>query len=134
MCLELGWVHESIAAPRRIALTCTNKPPTQDEIIERLVYPVINEAALCLAEGIALKPDDVDLAMVFGTGFAPFRGGPLRYAESVGIQQVVNRLIELSKSHPHLAPCEALKAFAVEGSFTTPENVDSESEETLAAS
>ena len=89
----------------------------RQEIIERLVFPIINEAALCLAEGIARRPEDVDLAMVFGTGFAPFRGGPLRYAESIGIARVVEGLTRMSATHPHLAPSEALIDFAKAGSF-----------------
>ncbi len=89
----------------------------RQEIIERLIFPIINEAALCLAEGIARRPEDVDLAMVFGTGFAPFRGGPLRYAESLGIARVVEGLTRMSATHPHLAPSNALKDFAKAGSF-----------------
>jgi 3-hydroxyacyl-CoA dehydrogenase / enoyl-CoA hydratase / 3-hydroxybutyryl-CoA epimerase len=112
-----GGVVRLLSDLRRDAGTGRDKPPTRDAIVERLVFPVINEAALCLEAGIALKPEDVDLAMVFGTGFAPFRGGPLRYAESIGIQHVVDRLTGLSKSHPHLAPCAALQAFAKQGSF-----------------
>lgn len=87
-------------------------------IIERLVYPIINEAALCLAEGIARRPEDVDIAMVFGTGFAPFRGGPLRYAESIGISQVVDALRRMAGTHPHLAPSTALIDFAKAGRFS----------------
>ena len=45
----------------------------------RLIYPMVNEAAYCLAEGIVAGPDKLDLAMIFGIGFPPFRGGPLHY-------------------------------------------------------
>ena len=93
------------------------RPIERQEMIERLIFPIINEAALCLAEGIARRPEDIDLAMVFGTGFAPFRGGPMRYAESLGIARVVDGLTRMSMTHPHLAPSEALKAFARAGSF-----------------
>jgi 3-hydroxyacyl-CoA dehydrogenase / enoyl-CoA hydratase / 3-hydroxybutyryl-CoA epimerase len=89
-------------------------PLTQEAIIERLVYPVINEAARCLEEKIVEKPDHIDLAMVFGTGFAPFRGGPLRYADSVGVSKIVATLEELARVHPRLAPCEALRRRAAE--------------------
>ncbi len=91
--------------------------PSSDEIIERLVYPVINEGALCLAEGIARRSEDIDLAMVFGTGFAPFRGGPMQYGLTVGLNRVVETLERLSAKHPHLAPSQALKDFAKAGSF-----------------
>ena len=83
-------------------------------IIERLVYPVINEAARCLDERIIEKAEHVDLAMVFGSGFAPFRGGPLRYADSVGLERIVSALDRLAGNHPRLAPCEALRRRAAE--------------------
>jgi 3-hydroxyacyl-CoA dehydrogenase/enoyl-CoA hydratase/3-hydroxybutyryl-CoA epimerase len=89
----------------------------REQIIERLIFPVINEAAMCLQEGVASRPDDVDLAMVFGTGFAPFRGGPLNYAQNAGIGHVVEALEKMSEQHSHLAPSDALKHFAAQGSF-----------------
>lgn len=86
-------------------------------IIERLIYPVINEASRCLEEGIVERPEHVDLAMVFGTGFAPFRGGPLRYADSVGLERIVERLDQFAAQHPRLAPSDALRHFAEQGAF-----------------
>ncbi len=82
---------------------------TQQELIQRLVYPVINEAARCLEEGIVERPEHLDLAMVFGTGFAPFRGGPLRYADSIGLDTIVETLDRLAPQHPRLAPCDELR-------------------------
>jgi 3-hydroxyacyl-CoA dehydrogenase/enoyl-CoA hydratase/3-hydroxybutyryl-CoA epimerase len=75
---------------------------------------VINEAARCLEEKIVEKPDHIDLAMVFGTGFAPFRGGPLRYGDSVGLNKIVETLDQLAREHPRLAPSEALRRRAAE--------------------
>jgi 3-hydroxyacyl-CoA dehydrogenase/enoyl-CoA hydratase/3-hydroxybutyryl-CoA epimerase len=72
---------------------------SHEEIVQRLVYPLINEAARCLDEKICEKPDDIDLAMVFGTGFAPFRGGPITYARSRGLQACVARLHELEQRY-----------------------------------
>ncbi len=96
----------------------SSKPPRDRQgIIKRLVFPVINEAALCLAEGVARRPEDIDLAMVFGTGFAPFRGGPLQHSLSIGINSVVEGLEEMAQTDPHLAPSDALKRFAAQGSF-----------------
>ena len=92
-------------------------PAGRKEIVERLVYPVVNEAARCLDEGIARCADDVDLAMVFGTGFAPFRGGPLRFAQTQGLGTVVDALDRMAVTHPHLAPSDALRRFAAAGSF-----------------
>ena len=87
---------------------------SREAIIERLVYPIINEAARCLEEGIVERPEEVDLAMVFGTGFAPFRGGPLRYADSVGTARIVETLDRLASEYPRLAPCESLRRRAAE--------------------
>lgn len=84
-------------------------------IVQRLVYPLVNEAARCLDEKIVENADDVDLAMVFGTGFAPFRGGPLQYADSVGVGKIVETLDRLSAEHPRLTPCEALRRMAAAG-------------------
>jgi 3-hydroxyacyl-CoA dehydrogenase/enoyl-CoA hydratase/3-hydroxybutyryl-CoA epimerase len=69
------------------------------EAVDRMVLPMVNEAALCLLEGIARTPADVDLAMVMGTGFPPFRGGLLRYADSLTLVEVVQRMDRLSAVH-----------------------------------
>lgn len=108
-------VANMILALRREARASSSQPLTRAAIIERLIYPIINEAALCLAEGIARRTEDIDLAMVFGTGFAPFRGGPWRYAESIGLPKIVDALRRLAATHPHLAPSEALISFATTG-------------------
>jgi 3-hydroxyacyl-CoA dehydrogenase / enoyl-CoA hydratase / 3-hydroxybutyryl-CoA epimerase len=82
-------------------LGVTPKSPTKEkkaDWIPRMLYPMINEAALCLAEGIVAEPMDVDLGMIMGTGFPPFRGGVLRYADSVGVANIVKKLEELSKT------------------------------------
>jgi 3-hydroxyacyl-CoA dehydrogenase / enoyl-CoA hydratase / 3-hydroxybutyryl-CoA epimerase len=91
------------------------KALSHEAIVQRLVYPIINEAARCLDEKIVANADDVDLAMVFGTGFAPFRGGPLRYADSVGLPKIVETLDRLSKDHPRFTPCDALRRKAAAG-------------------
>jgi len=65
--------------------------------IPRMIYPMINEAAICLQEGIVADAQDVDLGMIMGTGFPPFRGGLLRYADSVGVANIVNKLEDLAK-------------------------------------
>lgn len=68
---------------------------------------MINEAAFALEDKVVEAASDVDLAMVFGTGFAPFRGGPLRYADSIGIGAVVDGLKGLGESR--LTPCDLLE-------------------------
>ena len=66
------------------------------DLIDRLILILVNECAACLRERIVEDADLVDAAVVFGAGFAPFRGGPLRYARSRGVAAVVARLKELS--------------------------------------
>jgi 3-hydroxyacyl-CoA dehydrogenase / enoyl-CoA hydratase / 3-hydroxybutyryl-CoA epimerase len=63
---------------------------------ERLVLLMVNEAARCLEEGVVTSPDDIDLAMLLGTGWAPFRGGPIRHARAAGIPGIVKKLEELA--------------------------------------
>ncbi len=69
------------------------------EIVERCVLPMVNEAAHILDAGIARSPDDVDLAMITGTGFPPFRGGLLRWADSVGLRTVLAKLQSFERAH-----------------------------------
>ena len=66
--------------------------------LERLLYPMINEAALCLEENVASAPD-IDLAMVAGVGFPQEKGGLLRYADEVGLDQILGKLEELYTQH-----------------------------------
>jgi 3-hydroxyacyl-CoA dehydrogenase/enoyl-CoA hydratase/3-hydroxybutyryl-CoA epimerase len=69
-------------------------PP--ETIQERMILAMVNEAAYCLEEHVVREPREVDLAMVMGTGFPPFRGGVLRHADSLGIPVVVDRLSRLA--------------------------------------
>ncbi len=81
----------------------------KQEIIQRTVYPMINEAARCLDEGIARSARDVDLGMIFGTGFAPFRGGLLRFADTEGLGKIVDILNEYAQTYgSRFAPSESL--------------------------
>ena len=66
------------------------------EMENRLVLAMINESAFCLMDHIVLSPEKLDLAMIFGTGFPPFRGGPLRYADEMGLVRVLATLEDLA--------------------------------------
>ena len=72
---------------------------TREGIEDRLVMRLLNESAACLREGIVEDADLLDAGMIFGTGFAPFRGGPMHYAETRGYQDVVDRLESLAARH-----------------------------------
>ena len=90
--------------------------PSLAELQKRLVLLMVNEAARCLEEGLVGTPGDVDFAMVMGTGFAPFRGGPLRYADSEGLAKIVEALTRLAgEAGPHYAPCARLRDMAKTG-------------------
>ena len=66
---------------------------------ERLIYRLLNESVACLREGIVADADLIDAGMIFGAGFAPFRGGPLHYARAEGIDKVTARLNDLAARH-----------------------------------
>ncbi len=69
------------------------------DVRDRMVLRLLNEAVACVREGIVADTDLVDVGMVFGTGFAPFRGGPLRYARDRGLGEVVARLEQLAAEY-----------------------------------
>ncbi len=97
---------------------------THDELTERMSLLMLNEAARCVEEKAASK-GDIDLAMVLGTGFAPFHGGPLRYADTLGIANVVAAMEKLDTLHPHFAPCSLLKEMAASNQvFFPPKGVN----------
>lgn len=92
-----------------------NKRTSSDEdVIMRIVCIMINEAARCLEEDICSEPSDVDIGMIMGTGFPPFRGGLLRYADSLGIETIVAKLQGFQKQLNALrfAPCAYLQRLA----------------------
>jgi 3-hydroxyacyl-CoA dehydrogenase/enoyl-CoA hydratase/3-hydroxybutyryl-CoA epimerase len=81
--------------------------------VERLMFVMINEAVRCLEEDIVADPGQLDLAMIMGTGFPPFRGGLMRYADTRGAGRVANRLQALADSEsPRFEPAQLLKEFA----------------------
>ena len=69
----------------------------REEIIERLIYPMINEAARILEEGIALHSGDIDVIWIHGYGFPIWRGGPMHYADTVGLSRIRDRLARLAR-------------------------------------
>jgi len=86
---------------------------TRDQLQERMVLLMINEAARCLEEEVVASADDADFGMVMGTGFAPFRGGPLRHADVVGGVKIVAALRRWADTGTAwFEPCAALAALA----------------------
>src|SRR5690606_18357430 len=94
------------------------KNPTKkldaEEAIQRCIYAMVNEAARAFLEDrIVTKPEEVDLSMIMGTGFPPFRGGLLRYADSIGSEQIVDTLEELATKYgARFTPTVSLKNMA----------------------
>ncbi|HYO78760.1 MAG TPA: 3-hydroxyacyl-CoA dehydrogenase family protein, partial [Thermoanaerobaculia bacterium] len=82
------------------------------QVVERMVLAMINEASLILDEKIVASAGELDLAMIMGTGFPPFRGGLLRYADSLGLPYIASRLDALSAIGPRFRPNEPLKRMA----------------------
>jgi 3-hydroxyacyl-CoA dehydrogenase len=93
------------------------KPGTQ-EIVERCLYAMINEGALLLEEGIALRASDIDVVYTAGYGFPRYRGGPMFYADTVGLKVVYDKIIEFQKTldPQYWQPAPLLKKLALAGS------------------
>ena len=83
--------------------------PSSTAIRDRIILPMMDEAARCLDEGIVQDPDYVDLALILGTGFPPFKGGLLRFADDLGIDYIVEHLKEFQQQHgDRFSPCTYL--------------------------
>jgi len=72
---------------------------TDDEILERCMYAMINEGAKILDEGIALRASDVDTVWINGYGYPAHRGGPMFYADTVGLPAIHARVVEFMNKH-----------------------------------
>jgi enoyl-CoA hydratase/long-chain 3-hydroxyacyl-CoA dehydrogenase len=82
-------------------------------IADRIVARFVNEAVKCLEDDIIESPVTGDIGLVFGTGFAPFRGGPFRYLDQVGVTNYVDLMNRLADEHgPQFEPCQLLKDHA----------------------
>ena len=95
----------------------TRRKVSDQEIIERLVYALVNEAALILEEGIAMRASDIDMVYLTGYGFPLFRGGPMCYADTVGLPNVLRAIRKYGKGHHPEAwkPAPLLEKLAAEG-------------------
>lgn len=108
-----GEVDQSIY--QALGLPAPKNPLTEKECIERGVFAMVNECALALVQdGIVETPHEVDLAMIMGTGFPPFRGGLLKYADSLGSQYIADQLetYALTRKAVRLKPTSSLTNMA----------------------
>jgi 3-hydroxyacyl-CoA dehydrogenase len=89
---------------------------TSDEILERCLYIMINEGARILQEGYALRAADIDTIYLTGYGFPGYRGGPMWYADTVGLKRVLDRIVEFHRVHGELwEPAPLLRQLAESG-------------------
>ncbi|MFQ3251359.1 MAG: 3-hydroxyacyl-CoA dehydrogenase/enoyl-CoA hydratase/3-hydroxybutyryl-CoA epimerase [Glaciecola sp.] len=89
---------------------------SDDSVVERCVLMMLNEAALCLQEDVIRNPRDGDIGAIFGIGFPPFRGGPFRYMDSLGIDHVVSRLENYAETYSDkYKPADILLTMRKEG-------------------
>jgi 3-hydroxyacyl-CoA dehydrogenase/enoyl-CoA hydratase/3-hydroxybutyryl-CoA epimerase len=88
---------------------------SEEDLAQRLIFLMVNEAARCLEERMVESPEDADYGMILGTGFAPFRGGPLRFAEYFGLRKVVGEMNRIAQNDVKFEPCDILKKHARDG-------------------
>ena len=97
-----------------------HRPPArsrQEEIVERMIFPMINEGARILEEGIAARPGDIDVIWVYGYGWPVWRGGPMYYADQLGLAHVRDRLTLYAErsGDETLRPAVRIRRLAAEG-------------------
>ena len=89
---------------------------SKEEVVDVMLALGINEAALIMEEGICDRPQDMDLALIYGLGFPPYRGGVLRYADKWGIKNVYEKLKVLEKQYGlRFKPASLIKEMAESG-------------------
>ena len=94
----------------------TRRAIDDSEIVERCLYPLVNEGAKILAEGIAARPVDIDIIWIYGYGFPRYRGGPMFWADQVGVKKVYDTIKRLYDKHGGwLEPAPLLERLAREG-------------------
>jgi 3-hydroxyacyl-CoA dehydrogenase/enoyl-CoA hydratase/3-hydroxybutyryl-CoA epimerase/3-hydroxyacyl-CoA dehydrogenase/enoyl-CoA hydratase/3-hydroxybutyryl-CoA epimerase/enoyl-CoA isomerase len=86
-----------------------------EEITDRLFLPMLTEASRVLTEGIVREPADVDMGLILGIGFPSFRGGLLRWADSLGLPAVLEKLRQYEQLGPRFQPTEQMRRLAAEG-------------------
>jgi 3-hydroxyacyl-CoA dehydrogenase len=89
---------EQMVAENRQSLGITPRKVSDDEIVQRLVFSLVNEAAHILEEGIASRPGDIDMVYLTGYGFPIWRGGPMMYADTVGLYNVVQTMQRFARN------------------------------------
>mgnify|MGYP000291657803 CR=1 FL=1 len=108
---------EALIKSEAAALGVEQREVSDQEILERCLYPLINEGALILEEGIAQRPSDIDVVYVFGYAFPAPKGGPMHYADHVGLKNVYDKICEFRDRYgeEYWKPAPLLEKLAKEG-------------------
>jgi 3-hydroxyacyl-CoA dehydrogenase len=107
----LGYISEE-----RAAKGIESRSLSDQEIIDRYMAAMVNEAALVVEEGIAQRPLDVDVTLLNGYGFPRWRGGPMQYADTVGVDKILNDIKRFAEEDDFLwQPAPLLEKLAAEG-------------------
>jgi 3-hydroxyacyl-CoA dehydrogenase len=112
---------EKIIVDVATSMGITRRPISDEEILQRLVYPMVNEGAKILDEKIAIRASDIDVIWVYGYGWPVYRGGPMFWADSIGLRAIRDRLLEWERQtgDSFWAPAPLLARLADSGkSFT----------------
>jgi 3-hydroxyacyl-CoA dehydrogenase len=105
--LVAKWTAEAKIPQRQISA---------EEIVDRCIYALVNEGARILEEGYALRSVDIDIIYLNGYGYPAYRGGPMWYADTVGLKKVYDRVLEFQKQHGEIwEPAPLLKQLAEQG-------------------
>lgn len=108
---EIDMESATLLAP----LSGSKQDFTDEEIIQRMMVPMINEVVLCLEENIIATPQEADIALVYGIGFPPFRGGVFRYLQTIGLENYVKMADKLSALGPAYFVPKSLREKAAKG-------------------
>jgi 3-hydroxyacyl-CoA dehydrogenase len=95
----------------------TRREIDDEEILNRLTFALINEGFKILEEGIAQRPGDIDVVYLYGYGFPAYRGGPMFYADTLGLKTVYDGICEFGKQHgsENWTPSSLLEQLVTEG-------------------
>ncbi|MBL4728313.1 MAG: enoyl-CoA hydratase/isomerase family protein [Gammaproteobacteria bacterium] len=108
---------ESMIKEEAAKLNLEQRDISDEEILQRCLYPLINEGALILEEGIAQRASDIDVVYVFGYAFPAAKGGPMHYADQIGLQNIVDKICEFRErdGEQYWKPAPLLEKLAKEG-------------------
>jgi 3-hydroxyacyl-CoA dehydrogenase/enoyl-CoA hydratase/3-hydroxybutyryl-CoA epimerase/3-hydroxyacyl-CoA dehydrogenase/enoyl-CoA hydratase/3-hydroxybutyryl-CoA epimerase/enoyl-CoA isomerase len=108
-------VDDPALAPILAKVRKGNREISPEEITDRLFLPMLTEASRILEEGIVREPADVDMGLILGIGFPPFRGGVLRWADDLGLPAVIEKLKKYEPLGSRFKPTEQIRRLAAEG-------------------